>query len=100
MTQKQSTLSTYFRYLIPSMLEMALVAVYTFTDTFVVGRELGPVALGAMGVCTPILTTTYAIGFLFGMGGGALYSISNGKKTHRKPTASTPLPCSQCLRSE
>ncbi len=80
MTQKQSTLSTYFRYLIPSMLGMALVAVYTFTDTFVVGRELGPVALGAMGVCTPILTTTYAIGFLFGMGGGALYSISNGKK--------------------
>lgn len=34
-------LKTYFWYLIPSMLGMALVAVYTFTDTFVVGRELG-----------------------------------------------------------
>ena len=62
------------------MLGMALVAVYTFTDSFVVGRELGPVALGAMGVCTPVLTITYALGFLFGMGGGALYSISIGRK--------------------
>ena len=38
MEKKQSTLKTYFRYLIPSMLGMVLVAVYTFTDTFVVGR--------------------------------------------------------------
>ena len=80
MEKKQSTLKTYFRYLIPSMLGMVLVAVYTFTDTFVVGRELGPVALGAMGICTPVLTTTYALGFLFGMGGGALYSICVGRK--------------------
>ena len=77
---KQSTLQIFFRYLIPSMLGMMLVAVYTFTDTFVVGRELGPIALGAMGVCTPILTVTYALGFLCGMGGGAQFSIRIGKR--------------------
>lgn len=54
--------------------------VYKFTDTFVVGKKLGSVALGAMGICTPIITVTYAPGFLFGMGGGALYSIEMGKK--------------------
>ena len=76
---RQSTLQIFFRYLIPSMLGMMLVAVYTFTDSFVVGRELGPIALGAMGVCTPILTVTYAWGFLCGMGGGAQFSIRMGK---------------------
>ncbi len=33
-----------------------------------------------MGICTPVLTVTYALGFLYGMGGGALYSIDKGKK--------------------
>lgn len=70
----------FLKYLIPSMLAMALLAIYTFTDTFVVGKELGELALGAMGICTPILTLTYALGFLCGMGGGALYSIETGKK--------------------
>lgn len=79
-SKNNTTLKTYLRYLVPSMLGMVLVAVYTFTDTFVVGRKLGAIALGAMGICTPVLTITYALGFLFGMGGGALYSISMGKK--------------------
>lgn len=70
----------FLKYLIPCMLSMALMAVYTFTDTFVVGRKLGAIALGAMGICTPVLTVTYALGFLYGMGGGVLYSIDKGKK--------------------
>ncbi|MCD8192345.1 MAG: cytidylate kinase family protein [Oscillospiraceae bacterium] len=80
----KSTRSTFLTYLVPSMLGMALMAVYTFTDTFVVGQKLGSVALGAMGICTPIITITYALGFLFGMGGGALYSIEMGKKNTAK----------------
>ncbi len=79
-SKPNSTLSMFLKYLIPSMLAMALLAIYTFTDTFVVGKELGELALGAMGICTPILTLTYALGFLCGMGGGALYSIETGKK--------------------
>lgn len=78
--KQNSNLKTFIRYLVPSMLSMALMAIYTFTDTFVVGRELGTIALGAMGICTPVLTITYSLGFLCGMGGGALYSIDMGKK--------------------
>ena len=78
--KSNNNLALFFKYLVPSMLSMALLAVYTFTDTFVVGRELGEIALGAMGICTPVLTITYALGFLFGIGGGALYSIAIGKK--------------------
>lgn len=75
-----SNFKIFLKYLIPSMLSMALMAAYTFTDTFVVGRALDAIALGAMGICTPVLTITYALGFLNGMGGGALYSIAIGKK--------------------
>lgn len=78
--KQKTNFKIFLKYLIPSMLSMALMAVYTFTDTFVVGRKLGAIALGAMGICTPVLTVTYALGFLYGMGGGALYSIDKGKK--------------------
>lgn len=66
------------------MLSMMLMAVYTFTDTFVVGQKLGAVALGAMGVCTPVLTVTYAFGFLFGMGGCSRYAIAVGQGNREK----------------
>lgn len=79
-SENQSTLRTFFKYLLPSMLGMALVAVYTFTDTFVVGRKFGAIALGAMGICTPVITVTYALGFMFGIGGGSLYSICRGRR--------------------
>ncbi|MCD8161766.1 MAG: polysaccharide biosynthesis C-terminal domain-containing protein [Clostridiales bacterium] len=67
------------KYLVPSMISMALLAIYTFTDSFVIGQKLGSVALGAMGICTPVITLTYAFGYLFGKGGAALYSIALGQ---------------------
>lgn len=82
--ERESELKTFFRYLLPSMFAMALVAVYTFTDTFVVGRKLGAVALGAMGICTPVITVAFAMGFMFGIGGGSLYAINRGRKELEK----------------
>jgi putative MATE family efflux protein len=79
-TKENTTFKTFLKYLLPSMLAMVLMAVYTFTDTFVVGQALGSVALGAMGICTPCITITYALGFLFGIGGGSIYSIYMGKQ--------------------
>ena len=72
-------LQKFKKFLIPSMISMALLAVYTFTDSFVIGQKLGSTALGAMGICTPVITLTYAFGYLFGKGGAALYSIALGK---------------------
>ncbi|MCD8007258.1 MAG: hypothetical protein LUF29_09940 [Oscillospiraceae bacterium] len=69
-------LQKFKKFLIPSMISMALLAVYTFTNSFVIGQKLGSTALGAMGICTPVITLTYAFGYLFGKGGAALYSIS------------------------
>lgn len=78
------TLKNFKAYLLPSMFTMMLMAVYTFTDTYVVGQKLGAVALGAVGVCTPVLTISYAFGFLFGMGGCSRYAISLGQGRKQK----------------
>lgn len=78
--KKNDTKKQFLKYLLPGLLTMMLMAVYTFTDTFVVGRKLGAVALGAMGICTPVLTITYAFGFLFGMGGASLYAMYMGQE--------------------
>lgn len=67
------------KFLLPNMVSMALLAAYTFTDSFVIGRKLGSTALGAMGICTPVITLTYAFGYFFGQGGAALYSIARGQ---------------------
>lgn len=80
----KDTFAEFQKYLVPSMLSMMLMAVYTFTDTFVVGQKLGAIALGAMGVCTPVLTVTYAFGFLFGMGGCSRYAIAVGQNKRDK----------------
>lgn len=80
----KDTLENFRKYLVPSMLSMMLMAVYTFTDTFVVGQKLGATALGAMGVCTPVLTVAYAFGFLFGMGGSSRYAIAVGQSDQKK----------------
>lgn len=96
---KSLTFKNYLRYLVPSMLGMALMAVYTFTDTFVVGRKLGAIALGAMGICTPVITISFAFGFLFGMGGGALYAIGIGQndKINANKVFSTSLLMTICF---
>lgn len=80
----QITLKNFWTYLLPSMFTMMLMAVYTFTDTYVVGQKLGAVALGAVGVCTPVLTISYAFGFLFGMGGCSRYAIALGQGRKEK----------------
>lgn len=80
----ESTFQTFFRYLIPSMLSLTLYSMFIFIDSFVVGHAVGSVALGAMGSCTPVVTLTYAVGFMFGVGGGALYAIEMGRGNPEK----------------
>lgn len=80
----KKNISSFLRYLIPGLLSVVLLSAYIFTDGFVVGQKLGSVALGAMGICTPILTISYAFGAMFGMGGGSLYSIEIGKNDKNK----------------
>ena len=79
MTQLQITASptwkVYKSYLVPSMLSLLAVSLYSFTDTFVVGQAMGSVAVAAMGLGTPCVSIMYALGFLLGTGGAVRYSV-------------------------
>lgn len=81
---KKNSVKDFRKYLIPSLLSMLVVSAYTFTDTFVVGQELGASGLAAIGIATPVLTTLFALGFLFGAGGGAAYAVTKGKGDYKK----------------
>ncbi|MCQ2973923.1 MAG: MATE family efflux transporter [Bacteroidales bacterium] len=77
-----SDFKIFTKYLIPCVTAMTLIAVYAFVDSFVVGQKLGPIALAALGIATPILMTAFALGYMFGVGGGSLFSISLGEKKY------------------
>ncbi len=83
----KSLLKTYMNYLLPSVFGMLVIAAYIFTDTFVVGFALGRTGLSAIGIGTPITVALIALGYLFGEGGSAAYSIlmgANDKKRARE----------------
>lgn len=91
MQQKSFVLKNFLNYVIPGFVGTILLSAYIFTDGFVVGQKLGSVALGALGIATPIINLAYAFGFLFGMGGGSLFSIAlgEGKENLAKKVFST-----------
>lgn len=84
MLKDNSSLKKYLGFLLPGMFSMLVVSAYTFTDTFVVGQALGAEGLAAIGIGTPVLTALFAIGFLFGEGGGTAYSVLKGQGDEKK----------------
>ena len=93
MQKNVGILKKFLNYVIPGLVGTILLSAYIFTDGFVVGQKLGSVALGALGIATPIINLAYAFGFLFGMGGGSLFSISlgEGKENLAKKVFSTAI---------
>lgn len=72
--------TVFFRNLVPGVMAMLAVALYSFVDTFVVGQAIGANAVAAMGVATPIVCLHFALGFLIGAGGSVRYSIARVSK--------------------
>ena len=80
----KSLLKTYLNYLFPSVMGMLVVAAYIFTDTFVVGFALGRTGLSAIGIGTPVTVCLIALGYWFGEGGSAAYSILKGAGDNKR----------------
>ena len=71
---------------IPTIISMLVTSLYNLADTFFVAR-LGESVSGSVSVCFPIMTIIQAIGFTFGMGGGAMISSLLGTKENDKAKA-------------
>ena len=67
---------------LPMLVAQILNLLYNIVDRIYIARipEIGTAALGAVGLCFPIIVIITAFSNLFGTGGAPLFSIFRGKK--------------------
>ena len=74
----------FFKYVIPTVLALALSGVYAIVDGFFVGNSVGDIGLSAINVAYPITALIQAIGTGIGMGGAVYYSIKKAENNKKE----------------
>lgn len=69
---------SFFKYLIPSLIGMALMSVNIVIDGVFVGHGVGSTALAGVNIASPVFSIILSIALLIGVGGGAYYSMLLG----------------------
>ena len=74
---------------LPMLVAQILNLLYNIVDRIYIARiaEVGTAALGAVGICFPLIVITTAFANLFGNGGAPLFAIQRGQKDERKAVA-------------
>ena len=69
---------------LPMLVAQLISLLYNVVDRIYIARipEIGTLALGAVGLCFPIVVIITAFSNLFGGGGAPIFSISRGKKDY------------------
>ena len=69
---------------LPMLIAQILSLLYNIVDRIYIARipDIGTTALGAVGLCFPIIVIITAFSNLFGSGGAPLFSIERGKGDH------------------
>ena len=77
-----------FSAAIPMLVAQILSLLYNIVDRIYIARipEVGTTALGAVGLCFPLIMIITAFANLFGSGGAPLFSINRGMKENQKST--------------
>lgn len=68
-----------FKFSLPAITGMVIIALYNFVDTLFVGRGVGPLAIAGLTVVLPVMIFMIAIGLLTGVGAASIVSRSLGK---------------------
>lgn len=82
--QKDNLKKLYLRFLIPSLGSAMVMSIYTLTDAIVIGKGVGPDALAALSITTPLLCILMSMGILFGVGGSVQMSVYRGTGNYEK----------------
>ena len=71
---------------LPMLVAQILSLLYNIVDRVYIARipEVGTAALGAVGLCFPLIVIITAFSNLFGSGGAPLFSIESGKNDRKK----------------
>lgn len=83
----------YLRFLIPSLGSAMVMSIYTLTDAIVIGKGVGPDALAALSITTPLLCILMSMGILFGVGGSVQMSVHRGTGNYEKANRFFTLSC-------
>ena len=80
------TLTNIFKTALPMLVAQILNLLYNIVDRIYIARipEVGTVALGAVGLCFPLVILITAFTNMYGSGGAPLFSIARGKKDDRE----------------
>jgi len=73
-----------FKYSIPTIIGMVIIALYNFVDTIFVGKVIGPDAIAGLTIVLPVIIVIVAIGLLTGVGAASIISRSLGKGDKEK----------------
>jgi len=78
-----------FKTALPMLVAQIISLLYNIVDRIYIGRipEIGTLALGAVGLCFPVIILVAAFTNMFGLGGAPLFSIELGKKDYSKARA-------------
>lgn len=74
----ESVRVSFFKYLIPSLIGMALMSINIVVDGVFVGHGVGSTALAGINIAVPVFSIILSVALLIGVGGGAVYSLSLG----------------------
>lgn len=88
---KDNLKKLYFRFLIPSLGSAMVMSIYTLTDAIVIGKGVGPDALAALSITTPLLCILMSTGILFGVGGSVQMSVHRGSGNNARANQSFTL---------
>src|SRR5699024_10524553 len=80
--QTESVTKSFFQYLIPSLVGMALMSINIVIDGIFVGHGVGSFALAGINIAVPIYSVILSIALLIGVGGGRLFSIAVGRNQY------------------
>ncbi|MDU1347893.1 MATE family efflux transporter [Clostridium butanoliproducens] len=76
---KDSTLSLFFKFVIPSIVGILVNSLYLIIDGIFIGRGVGEIALASINIIFPAACANMAVGSLFGTGAATLISIRLGE---------------------
>lgn len=78
--------SNILKAALPMLVAQIMSLLYNIVDRVYIARipDVGTTALGAVGLCFPIIVIITAFSNLFGTGGAPIFSIERGKGNHAK----------------
>ena len=78
--------SNILKAALPMLVAQIMSLLYNIVDRVYIARipDVGTTALGAVGLCFPIIVIITAFSNLFGTGGAPIFSIERGKGNHKK----------------